>query len=447
LPITVKANQELDGIDLVMSRTSIVSGMVVDEAGEPMQDASVQLLRVSGTAVGAVGNPLPPDPLLLTSSQLSDDRGRFRVTGVNPGSYLLVASIAGETGGLPGGQRFAYVPAYYPGTPDPGGAARLDVGAEQDLSGFTIPLARVTVARVEGIATDSGDRPLTGQIRLSRARTSGLAQGPRQTPAGPNGEFAFADVRPGQYQVYAVTGTGPSGSEFAVQPVTVTETDPPLVVLRSSPGSRVSGRIVLEGPPGAVLWGYASNVVPVDIALSTAASATSSGAFSSGTTFALSGLGGMARLVFSTPDEKWFLKSVLLDGTEIADQPFEFGVGGRAYTDVDVVFSQNGASIAGRVTDERGSPVQHFAAVVFGVDRDTWFQGSRWVKMARAGGDGTFSVTALPPGDYWAAAVDRLGEAGEWQAPEFLHDISSRAVRVTLGERQSLATTLRVIRR
>jgi hypothetical protein len=446
LPIAVKDNQEIDGIDLVLARTSAVSGTVVDEAGEPIEGASVQLLRVLGMAPGVVQVPPPPDPL-LTSSQPSDDRGRFRISGAAPGSYLLVATIAGETGGAAGGARFGYVPAYYPGTPDPASAARLTIGAEQDLSGFTIPIARVPVVRIQGIATDSAGRPLTGQVRLSRARAPGVAQQPRQSLAGPNGEFAFNDVRPGDYVVHATTGTGPSGPEFAALPITLGDTDPPPVLLRSAPGSRVSGRLVLEGSPDAVLWGYSSTVVPMDLALSATASATRSGAFSTGETFILSGLGGTARLVFTTPDDKWFLKSILLDGADIADRPFEFGVGGRAYTDVEVVFSPNVASIEGRVTDERGLPVPHHAVIVFGAERATWFAGSRWAKMARGQSDGTFKVTALPPGDYFVAAVDRLEESGEWQDPDFLQTMASSAVRVTLGERQAQTTTLRIIRR
>jgi hypothetical protein len=67
--------------------------------------------------------------------------------------------------------------------------------------------------------------------------------------------------------------------------------------------------------------------------------------------------------------------------------------------------------------------------------------------MARADNDGTFHLTSLPPGDYFVAALDRLEDAGDWQDPEFLRDISLRAVRVTLAERQSQTSTLRVIRR
>jgi protocatechuate 3,4-dioxygenase beta subunit len=447
LPITVTANQEVDGIDLVLARTSIVSGTVVDEAGEPVEAANVQLLRVSSVGRGQINLPSAPSPdPFVTSTSATDDLGRFRLASVNPGSYLIVATIADETGRLDAGPRLAYVPAYYPGTPDHAAAARITVGSEQDLSGFTIPIARVAVARVEGVATDSAGRPMTGQIRLSHARTSGGGQQPRQIQAGPAGAFAFNNVQAGEYVVHA-TGPGPSGPEFAAVPLTVDAIDPPPLRLRSAPASRVSGRIVLEGPPDSVLWGYSSRVVPIDLALSAAGSVTSSATLSSGETFVLSGLAGNARLIFSTPDEKWFLKSIVLDGADIADRPFEFGVGGRAYTDVDVVFSSAGASVDGRVTDERGAPMPNHAVVVFADDRGKWFQGSRWLKMGRGRGDGSFTVSALPPGEYLVAAVDRLEETADWQDPEFLQEIASGATRVTLGGRQAQTVPLRIVRR
>jgi protocatechuate 3,4-dioxygenase beta subunit len=446
LSITVKANDEIDGIDLVMARTSAVSGTVVDEAGDPVEGANVQLLRLAAQARGQINLPTAADPF-LTSTSATDDLGRFRLASVSPGQYLIAATIPDETGRLEGGPRLAYVPSYYPGTPDYAAAARVTVGIEQDLSGFTIPIGRTTVARVEGIAVDSGGRPLTGQIRLSRVRTPGIAQQPRQNLAGPAGEFVFNNVQPGEYVVHATTSSAASGPEFAAVPITVAEIDPPPVRLRSSPASRVSGRIVLEGPPDAVLWGYSSRVLPLDLALSATGSATTSGALSSGETFLLSGLAGHVRMIFSTPDEKWFLKAIVVDGADIADRPFEFGVGGRAFTDVEVVFSAAGASVAGRVTDERGEPVANHAVIVFAAGRDRWFHGSRWLKMARGQSDGSFKVAALPPGEYLVAAVDRVDESADWQDPEFLQEIASGATRVTLGERQAGTAALRIVRR
>jgi hypothetical protein len=340
---------------------------------------------------------------------------------------------------------------YYPRGANVGSATLLDVSAGQDISGLVINMTRVVVARVAGVALNSEGLPLSGTIRLSSAPQSGIAQQPRQMAAGANGEFAFTNVPPGDYVVHTATSAGPSGSEFAFHPVTVTDRDPLPITLRASPGSTVAGRIVLEGTPGAVMWDYAANIVPIDaVVLSAPSSSKSSGAFSTGVTFRFSGVAGSARILFSTPDEKWFLKSVVIDGADVTDRPFDFGLNGRAYDDVGVVFSPNVASIAGRVTDDRGVAVQHYAVVLFGADRDRWFVGSRWLKMGRAGSDGAFRLTGLVPGEYWIAAVDRLdgtADTGEWQDPELLQELSLRAVRVTLGERQSQTTNLRLIRR
>ena len=446
LPITVKENQEIDGIDLVLARSSAIGGTVVDEAGEPVEGANVQLLAAPFGGRGLINLPVAPDPLLTTTAP-TDDLGRFRLSSVNPGSYLIAATLAEETGRIAGEPRLAYVPSYYPGTPDYAAAARVTVGVEQDLSGFTIAITRVPVARIEGTAVDSGGRPLTGPIRLSRVRTPGVAQQPRQALAGPSGEFEFNNVQPGEYVVHATTSSGPAGAEFAAVPITVADVDPPPVRVRSSPASRVSGRIVLEGPPDALLWGYSSRVAPIDLALSAAGSATSSAAFSSGEPFVLAGLAGNARLIFTTPDEKWFLKAIVLDGADIVDRPFEFGVGGRDYSDVEVVFAANGAAVSGSVTDERGVAMPNHAVVVFAAEREKWFRGSRWLKMARGHTDGSFKVAALPPGDYLVAAVDRLDETADWQEEDFLQEIASGATRVALGERQTQTMTLRIVRR
>ena len=71
------------------------------------------------------------------------------------------------------------------------------------------------------------------------------------------------------------------------------------------------------------------------------------------------------------------------------------------------------------------------------------------MKLGRPAQDGTFRVEGLPPGDYWFAAVDRVdtANAGEWQNPEFLETLVSRASRIVLAAGETHRTTLRVIRR
>jgi protocatechuate 3,4-dioxygenase beta subunit len=113
------------------------------------------------------------------------------------------------------------------------------------------------------------------------------------------------------------------------------------------------------------------------------------------------------------------------------------------------VFSRRGATITGRATDERAEPLRDYAVYVFSTDRDRWFAHSRWVGVARAAADGVFTASSLPPGEYWVAAVDRVdaSSSADWVDTELLTMLLTRAARVTLGEGQTQALTLRVIDR
>jgi len=143
LPITLTNGQIVDGVDIVLPRASALSGTVVDEAGEPMEDASVQLLRVSRSARGDIVTPAS------VMTRRTDDRGQFRVWGIVPGTYLIAASAPGLTPGLAGSSPTAYPPVYYPGTPDVASASQLQIVAEQDLSGFVIAMASAVRGRAE----------------------------------------------------------------------------------------------------------------------------------------------------------------------------------------------------------------------------------------------------------------------------------------------------------
>jgi hypothetical protein len=108
------------------------------------------------------------------------------------------------------------------------------------------------------------------------------------------------------------------------------------------------------------------------------------------------------------------------------------------------------AAISGHVTDAAAAPVSNYSVVVFPADRTKWFVTSRLLRLARPAPDGSFEVTGLPPGEYYVAATDPIegnDVSGEWLKSETLDQLSFRATRVTLGEKQRFMTVLRLIRR
>jgi hypothetical protein len=164
-------------------------------------------------------------------------------------------------------------------------------------------------------------------------------------------------------------------------------------------------------------------------------------------TFEIEGVFGPTLLQELTAESDWYLKSVVVKGQELVDVPFDVGTGGT-FSDIEVVISGLGATARGRVTDDRAAPVRDYTAVVFSTFRERWFALSRWVKSSQSSAAGSFAVTGLPPGDYWVAAIDRLDDTAEARLDaELLESLSSRAVRITLGEGQSQDLALRLVRR
>ena len=87
---------------------------------------------------------------------------------------------------------------------------------------------------------------------------------------------------------------------------------------------------------------------------------------------------------------------------------------------------------------------------MFSTDRARWRADSRSIAFARPAQDGGFEVAGLPPGEYWVAAVDAIPgsqSAGEWEKPEVLEALSTRATRVMLADHERYMTVLRLIRR
>jgi protocatechuate 3,4-dioxygenase beta subunit len=439
--LTIEAGRDLDDLTIVMPRRGAISGTVVDESGEPLQEAAVQLVRAKRQPNGVLTGVREQGGYV----RMSDDRGQFTLADVLPGDYAVMAFLPADIVDPAAAVRTAYPPAYYPDTPDFANASAIRIIDGENIAGLILTMRRVPVGRVTGVAHTSRGLPVTGSVRLVSRHAVTIGDLPRVARPGPDGEFAFADVPPGDYLLRTLVESGPSAREFASSAITVADGDPEPVMIRTSLGSTVSGRIVLEGCSGQVLWGYSATSVAVDSAASTGSVTNVSSPVSTGEPFTLSGLAGPTRVRVWSDDQSWYVKSIVIDGFDVTDAPFDFGSEARAYSEVEAVFSR-GATITGRVTDDRAAPVRDYAAYVFATDRDKWFDGSRWVKLARASADGTFTASSMPPGEYWIAAVNRV-DASTAADTEVLAMLTSRASRMTVGEGQSQNLTLRLISR
>jgi hypothetical protein len=193
--IDLRPGADLRGVDILASpvRTRRVSGMVFNAVTGVAGAAQVTLL-----AMAPAGLPSPGRGFLSRPTDASS--GSFTLTGVSPGSYLLVATAAG---GLMARAPIEVGDADVDGvsvTVAPGitvtGRVRLDgqpAGTNATLTGLRIELRP--------------DRPALGVGTANTAVVSGASIGTVRDVAlsggvGPTGEFQVQNIPAGKYRVY-----------------------------------------------------------------------------------------------------------------------------------------------------------------------------------------------------------------------------------------------------
>jgi hypothetical protein len=462
--IPVSRGQDVDAVDLTLGREASIEGTIVDEFGEPMQDVVINALELR-----AMGGRMRALRASLLGNRRTDDRGRYRLFGLQPGVYVVQA-VAGDVLSATHG----YVPLFYPGTPaiDSATPTKLDIDAA--AAGIDLTLLTQPTRRVRGTLFDPAGNPIgvrdglfdragmstTVMVALATSsQPGGIQTEPVRTASNADGTFAFNNIAPGNYIVQAaVNGPAvpaanvPTSQQFAEALVTIAGDDPPPIELRLSRGATLIGRVVYEGiaesfPPYA---GIQMTVVPAADRDPLLAASTNGFALLSDNTFEYRGVFGRTFLSVRPRGANWYVKSITYRGQDLADSAFDFGVT-ETFRDVEIVISGAGAMVTGRVTDDRALPIRDYTVAFIPTDRSKWTIRSRWLKIGRAmQQDGAFRVTGIVPGDYWVVAVDRLEDsevAGDLQNPEVLEALASRAQRITLGGGQSQILTLRLLRR
>lgn len=437
--VQVRADARVHDIEVVLARGGAIAGAIVDSAGEPFQGVLVRAMRIrqvdGRTVAAAAGWP-----------RLTDERGRYRIFGLPPGTYLIVASLNATESEVDGRAR-GFAPVYYPATAHVESAQSVQVEFGSGVTGVDLTFTASSAARVSGRALNAAGDPLPGRVALATsARSRSVAAEPRFARIERNGSFELADVPSGDYVLQALGERGPGvPPEFGSEYITVGETDAPPVTIRTAMGATLEGRFVTEGRTPLPLRAQVLHAAPLDTDRSPPDGRGPEGlAVHDDGRFYLTGLFGSMRLTYPALSG-WYLKSLTIGGLDVTDQAFDFGFGNETVSGAEIVLSTAGARVTGSAADLSDRPATEFAVVAFSTNRANWFIGSRHIRWATAGPNGSFEVDSLPPGEYFVAAMNAL-PPGDWQ-PETLETLVQRASRVSVREGQAYMMTLRLNRR
>ena len=483
ISIDLTEAQKVEGIRLTLVRGAVIAGTIRDERGEPLDGANIQVLRyrvVNGERRLQSAGSLGP-------REQTDDRGAYRAFGLEPGEYIVAATMRSTSGQArimteaditsaiqalkraPGrGSAPArpatvrYTPVFYPGTPDVAEATFVTVGVGEERTGIDFAFRLVPTAKVDGVVVNpAGPLPPTTEVRiLNLGRPAGLSAGveimsllplrPR-----PDGTFSFDGLAPGQYALAATTtgqqparGRGSAGGEslWATTDVTIAGTDISNITLTLQPGMSISGSVSFDATslPVPNRAGMRISLAPILTGAEISVGQLTTTATAEGT-FTFTGVMPGRYTVRALPPTGatgWLQRAVSVGGRETADEVVDVRAG-ESVTGVSIVFTDRSATLTGMLQNVGGQAAPDYFIILFPADKAQWRVSTRRIQQVRPGTDGRFTFRTLLPGSYLLAAVTDV-ETGEWLDPAFLEKLIPGAIPLTVAEGEKKVQDIRI---
>ena len=502
-PIQLRDGQKF-AASLQITRGGVLTGTVLDEAGEAIPGTQVRALRY----VLQYGERT----LRAAGSGSTDDRGIYRIYGLEPGEYVVgatprnigggpnidalrsemgalrqqaegalqaderaaavanrLATLQAAIAGAPDDPATGYAPVYYPGTTALAQATSTTIGPGEERSGLDFQLQRVSVARIEGVVVNPTAQPLQNvQVTLTDVNQSAPGIGNSSTRANRDGQFRFSNVAPGQYRITARAVVGERGrgrGEIAArtegraargapppQPtrlwgsgdITVDGRDYLNVALALQEGVSMSGRLVFQGSalePPADLSRIRLNVTAANTGAPRDASAF--GRAEASGRFTVTGIiPGRYRVDVGGVPQGWVVESAIVEGQDALDFPFEVKAGQPIGSAV-ITLTDRRAELTGTVADAHGQPAPGYTLLLYPSDQRYWMPRSRRIRTTRPATDGQFVFASVPPGDYKLVPVGDV-EPGAWFDPAFLQHVDPAALRVSINEGEKKVQNVRL---
>jgi hypothetical protein len=420
-----------DTANITMVRGGVITGKVTGSQGEPVVGTRIQAIRIRDIE----NRPLKPafsatSFLSLAVSNLewkTDDRGIYRIYGLEPGIYHVAA---GGRGPMPNAAA-PYdkdAPTYHPsGTADT--AADVTVRAGEEATGIDIRYRAMEGHAISG-SVDGPPGFLRGGISVMLARKSSgtLAATTFVLPGAQSKGYIFDGVGDGDYYVTAYASSMGQETEIASsrpRAVAVKGSDVTGANLTLAPLGVITGHIVIEPAQGAGLKEKCkeqatARLDEIVIRARAAGSSKSEGVtFSLIETFLSSAPGekgeftirytdaGRHHIDIDLPASPWYVRAITLPGPpaaarqDVAGNGINLKTGGRIEGLV-VTLAEGAAGLTGRVVPAKEGVAlpSRLRVHLVPAEKEAAEKTLRYAETV-TGGDGAYAFRNLEPGRYW----------------------------------------------
>ncbi len=227
-----------DSASITLIKGGVISGIITNSDGDPVVNLTVRAFRIRDAEGNKVRVPANQQP------RMTDDRGYYRIYGLQPGTYIIAAGGAGQYFG--GVNPFANDAMTFAPSSTRDTAVEFSVRSDQEVSAdirYRNEPGHSISGKVGGVVPQA---PFNSAVRLTDVEShitlasAGISSEERT--------FQLNGVSDGEYEVSALGGGG-ANSEMIVSParrVSVRGADVTGLELVLAPMGSIAGRVVLE---------------------------------------------------------------------------------------------------------------------------------------------------------------------------------------------------------
>jgi hypothetical protein len=424
--LKVAAGERVDGLLIKLAPTGVITGRVLDQDGDPVRGALVQVMQY----VYVAGER----QLRQTIQVVSKDKGDYRLFNLRPGTFFIRAMV-GRNGPnwnqelvYSGHASSEYAVTFFPSAVDTTSATPIQLNAGAELRGYDITMHSETTHHVR-FTLPPGNA--SGIIPQLRPRDGTLFMNWGMSFSGDKVEFSA--VVPGPYVILATRQDGAAKS-YARLDVDVRDADVDAGTLEFQPPRELSGAVKIEGgartvqnlrvalePDGPSLTGEVSAEIKPDGNFTFKDIAT-----------------GFYRAIVAPGLGNLYLKSIRLGDQPVPDRRIDLTkAGGEALT---IVLGADVAEIDGTVKNASGDPSAHARITLFPAGANA--TRADLFKFVFCDEKGDFHFKGVAPGEYKLFAWEDV-RAGEPQDPDFrkAYEAQSTAVKLSSSGRAKIDLT------
>jgi hypothetical protein len=454
--VEVVAGQYLKDVPVRLMPTAVVSGEIVDEYNDALQNVEVKLLarqvRLGQMYLSPAGKTI------------TDDRGQYRIAGLRPGTYYLAAEYKNNHAAMetfkialadrilerpPAGaakqtepfhlempdtsnKSFTYPPLFYPGSGDFQQAQSIRLNPGDEIAADFI-FVSAPVVSIKGRVTDGmSGAPAANAVVAAYWTDYVEGEGIEAKVSPTDGTFEIQDVAPGFYKVRATFAEDGQTYE-GEQAVEVGYQGEQNVVISGLPNFSAAGHVTQINDGRTVQKRTTVEFVGEGVMPRTRVSA------------------GLPEFKFDAqlrPErryhvnvmnlpEDYYLKSVLLSGHEMP--PDNLVVNGWR-GDLELVLSPTGGHIDGTLLDGNDQPTRGSLLLV----PDLADPGPpELFRRKSAGSDGKFTFRGVPPGSYRLLAMESPELDDQVNDPDFGRKVIGRGDLISVAESGKYTVSVR----